>query len=253
MVGPQRDGRPASGRLVVVDAGVHTARSAHTLGCHIVFVQRPGAPVHELVDEFSGYYSVDFTGETFEAFVLEVLGPLAPTAVVSLSEDGAPPAALANSLLGTPGIRTDVLRRLAAGPGGAEADDTAERYAYTFSEAGVHRWVALVDEGARPTLPEHIVPERRLTPDEHDAVEAALTGFLDAAGLENGPARIRLRGRDGAVRVLGATATTGTDEEAELIRRLTRFDLVRAALGRAIEVAHDDTTSPARAQEATAR
>ncbi|KAB1140007.1 hypothetical protein F7R91_37660 [Streptomyces luteolifulvus] len=252
MVGPQRDTQPASERLVVIDASVRTARSAHTLGCHTVFVQRPGAPVHELVDDFSGYYNVDFTGETFEGFVLEVLRPLAPTAVVSLSDDGVLPAALANSLLGTPGTQADVLRRLTAGAVSGEADGTGEWSAYTFSEAGAHRWVALLDEGTQPTLLEHVVPERRLTSGEYDAVEAALTGFLDAAGLENGPARIRLRSRDGEVRVLGAAPTAGTDEEAELVRRLTGFDLVRASLGRALEIA-DDATSPARAQEGATR
>ncbi|MGW1614324.1 hypothetical protein ACWCQZ_33765 [Streptomyces sp. NPDC002285] len=253
MVGPQRNTQSASGRLVVIDASVRTARSAHTLGCHTVFVQRPGAPVHDLVDDFSGYYSVDFTGETFKEFVLEVLRPLAPTAVVSLSDDGALPAALANSLLGTPGTTADVLRRLTADAVGGEADDTGDRHAYTFSEAGAHRWVALVDDGFQPTLPEHVVPERRLTVGDHDAVEAALAGFLDAAGLQNGPARIRLRSRDGEVRILGATPTPGTDTEAELVGRLTGFDLVRASLGRALKLAGDDATSPARAQEGVTR
>ncbi|MGW2056450.1 hypothetical protein ACWCOZ_21500 [Streptomyces sp. NPDC001840] len=253
MVGPQRNTQPASGRLVVIDASVRTARSAHTLGCHTVFVQRPGAPVHDLVDDFSGYYTVDFTGETFKGFVLEVLRPLAPTAVVSLSDDGALPTALANSLLGTPGTRADVLRRLTVGASGGEADDTGGWYAYTFSEAGVHRWVALVDEGAQPTLPEHVVPERRLTSGEHDVIEAALTGFLDTVGLANGPARIRLRSRDGEVRVLGAAPTAGTDEEAEIVRRHTGFDLTRATLSRALRLAGDDATSPARVQEGATR
>jgi hypothetical protein len=232
---------------------VRTARIAHTLGCETVFVQRPGAPVHELVDDLSGYYSVDFTGKTFEGFVTEVLRPLGPTAVVSLSEDGALAAAAANSLLGTTGTRVDVVRRLMAGACGDEAGNATVRCAYTFSEAGAHRWVALVDEGAQPALAEHVVPERRLTPGEHDAIEAALSKFLDTAGLENGPARIRLLSRDGEVRILGATPTTGTDEEAELVRRLTGFDLTRATLRRALGPAEDGATSPARAQEGAIR
>ncbi|MFE4832204.1 hypothetical protein [Streptomyces sp. NPDC056672] len=253
MVEPQHNIQPASGRLIVIDASVRTARSAHTLGCHTVFVQRPGAPVHELVDDFSGYYSVDFTGETFKGFVLEVLRPLAPAAVISLSNDGALPAALANSLLDTPGTRADVLQRLTVDAMGGEVDDTGESYAYTFSEAGAHRWVALVDEGTQPTLPEHVVPERRLTSSEYDTVEAALTGHLDAAGVENGPARIRLRSRDGEVRILGAAPTAGTDEEAELVRQLTGFDLVRASLSRALELAGHDATSLAHVQERAGR
>ncbi|MEU1407137.1 hypothetical protein ABZ471_33155 [Streptomyces sp. NPDC005728] len=253
MVGPHRNTEPTPGRLVIIDASVRTARIAHTLGCHTVFVQCPGAPVHKLVDDFSGYYSVDFTGEAFTGFVMEVLRPLVPTAVVSLSDDGAPAAATANSLLGTPGTRVDVLQRLMAGASGGEADHAGERYAYTFSEAGAHRWVALVDEGAQPTLAEHVVPERRLTPGEHDVIEAALTGFLDTAGLENGPARIRLRSLDGEVRIIGATPTAGTDEEAELVRRLTGFDLTRSTLRRALGLADDNATSPARAHEGATR
>ncbi|MZD56777.1 hypothetical protein [Streptomyces sp. SID5606] len=244
---------PVYGRLVIVDASVRTARIAHTLGCHTVFVQRPGAPVHDLVDDFSGYYSVDFTGQAFEEFVVEVLSPLAPAAIISLSDDGVLPASIANSLLGTPGSPPDVVRRLIADPPGGKPDDAEESYAYTFSQAAAHRWVALLDAGAQPTLPEHVVPERRLTVAERDNIGVSLTQFLDTAGLEDGPARIRFCSRDGEVHILGATPTAGTDEEAELVRRLTGFDLTRATIDLARGIADDDATRSARAQEGATR
>ncbi|MEV6165595.1 hypothetical protein AB0L71_27505 [Streptomyces sp. NPDC052052] len=256
MVGPNQNTEPTTGRLVIIDANVRTARIAHTLGYHTVFVQRPGTAVHELVDDFSGYYTVDFTGEEFTGFVAEVLRPLGPTAVVSLSDDGVLPAAVASSLLGTPGTPVDVVHRLTSAP----SDDTdqadggaPEQYAYTFSEAGSHRWVALVDEGGSPSSPDHVAPERRLPPAEHSAVETALTGFLDAAGLRNGPARVTLRIRDGVPRITGATPTAGTDDEAELVRRLTGVDLTHAALARALGLAAGHDTSPVRAQEGATR
>ncbi|MFI7288291.1 hypothetical protein ACIBRY_16815 [Streptomyces anulatus] len=253
MVGPRPDTEPTTGLLVIIDASVRTARTAHTLGCRTVFVQRPGDPVHEVVDDFSGYYSVDFSGETFTGFVEEVLRPLAPAAVISLSDEGALPAALANSLLGTAGTPIEVVRRLTAGPPGDAAEGATERWAYTFSEAGAHRWVALVDRGASPTETEQVAPEQLLSSGDYDVIEAALKGFLDTVGLENGTARIRLRSQDGEVRVLGATSTAGTDEQAELVRRLTGFDLTRAALARAIGLVDDHLASSALAQKGATR
>ncbi|MFD6528745.1 acetyl-CoA carboxylase biotin carboxylase subunit family protein [Streptomyces sp. NPDC060184] len=114
MVGIQRNTEPGPGRLVVIDADVRAARAAHGLGRPLVFVQRPGSRADELVDDFSGYYTVDFAGEGFAEFVGEILAPLAPTAVVSLSEEGARAATLANSLLGTDATRVDEARRLLA-------------------------------------------------------------------------------------------------------------------------------------------
>ncbi|MFI5528227.1 hypothetical protein ACIA8O_06655 [Kitasatospora sp. NPDC051853] len=107
----------AGGRLVLVDAGPAAARAAHRLGCHTVFVQLPGSAPQELVDDRSGYYSVDFLGEGFPAFVEEVLRPLAPTGVVSPSARGRAPAALANALLGIDGSPAELARRAAAPAG----------------------------------------------------------------------------------------------------------------------------------------
>ncbi|MEU2071379.1 hypothetical protein [Streptomyces anulatus] len=251
MVGTGRNTTPTTGLLVVIDATTHTARTAHALGCRTVFVQRPGAPVHELVDDSSGYYSVDFTQTAlFTGFVEEVLRPLAPTAVISLSDEGAMPAARANAVLGTAGTPVEVIERLTAGMPD-EAAVGAERWAYTFSEAAEHRWVALVDEGAPPSSAEAMLPEQVLSPDEYDSVAAALKRFLDTAGLRNGPARIRLRSRDGELCVLDGAPTVGTDEQSELIRRITGFDLTRAGLAGAAGLADDRLTNSAHAQEAT--
>ncbi|OCC10717.1 hypothetical protein [Streptomyces sp. PTY087I2] len=246
MVGTAPDTAPATGLLVIVDATAHTARTAHVLDCRTVFVQRPGTPVHELVDDSSGYYSVDFTQDTlFTGFVEEVLRPLAPTAVISLSDEGARAAALANAVLGTAGTPVEVIERLAAGPPGEAAHGATDRWAYTFSEAGRHRWVALMGADASPLPAERVLPEEVLSADEYESVGAALNGFLDAAGLRNGPARIRLRGRDGEVRVLGGAPTVGTDEQSEFIRRHTGFDLTHAALAGAVGRADDRLTGPA--------
>jgi hypothetical protein len=119
VVAVDRDHRPGKGPLVVIDADVATARLAHALGYRTVFVQRPGAPVQALVDDHSGYYTVDFASDAFAGFVEEVLRPLAPTAVISRSGDGARPAELANALLATAGSAVEVTERLAgAGPPG---------------------------------------------------------------------------------------------------------------------------------------
>ncbi|AUY53132.1 hypothetical protein [Streptomyces sp. CB01881] len=99
-------------QLVVIDADARAARAARTLGCRIVYVQQPGSPVHELVDDDSGYYSVDFTGPKFAGFVGEVLRPLLPTAAVSLTAQGLAAADVVNSLLGTAGTPPGILQRL---------------------------------------------------------------------------------------------------------------------------------------------
>ncbi|MVO88938.1 hypothetical protein GPA10_30325 [Streptomyces sp. p1417] len=119
-------------RLVLIDADVAAARTAHSLPYQTFFVQRPGAPVQDLVDDHSGYYTVEFTHEhehgyeqeqehghehdpapkEFADFVDQVLRPLSPMAVVGLSPAGQRAAAVANSLLGTGGIPAEDLERL---------------------------------------------------------------------------------------------------------------------------------------------
>ncbi|MFH8991852.1 acetyl-CoA carboxylase biotin carboxylase subunit family protein [Streptomyces sp. NPDC017940] len=111
-------------RLVLIDASVAAARTAHSLPYQTFFVQRPGAPVQDLVDDHSGYYTVDFAADgaadgagdpvpqAFTDFVTRVLRPLAPMAVVGLSPAGQRAAAVANSLLGTAGVPAEDLERL---------------------------------------------------------------------------------------------------------------------------------------------
>ncbi|MFE6399643.1 ATP-grasp domain-containing protein [Streptomyces alboflavus] len=122
-------------RLVLIDASVAAARTAHSLPYQTFFVQRPGSPVQDLVDDHSGFYTVDFAQdsgpgdsglgdsepeasvpEAFTDFVTQVLRPLAPMAVVGLSPAGQRAAAVANSLLGTSGIATEDLERLTQSP-----------------------------------------------------------------------------------------------------------------------------------------
>ncbi|MFE7935690.1 ATP-grasp domain-containing protein [Streptomyces sp. NPDC057456] len=92
----------AESRLVVIGASVNIASVAHGIGCRTVFVQKPGSPVEKLVDTRSNLYSmVDF-----------VLRPLKPHAVVSLTETGLLPAAIAAERLGLPGVPPDVVTRL---------------------------------------------------------------------------------------------------------------------------------------------
>ncbi|WP_030559614.1 ATP-grasp domain-containing protein [Streptomyces aureocirculatus] len=119
-------------RLVLIDASVAAARTAHSLPYQTFFVQRSGSPVQDLVDDHSGYYTADYTADfaedfaedgagdgaedsvpkAFTDFVTQVLRPLAPMAVVGLSPAGRRAAAMANSLLGTAGVPPEDLERL---------------------------------------------------------------------------------------------------------------------------------------------
>ncbi|MER7485560.1 hypothetical protein ABTY20_06515 [Streptomyces sp. NPDC126497] len=263
MVGVGKASRLAGRRLVVIDASVRTARIAHSLGCHTVFVQSPGAPVQDLVDDYSGYYTVDFAGrpddgpegavgDEFAGFVEAVLRPLAPTAVVSLTARGLLPAAVANALLGTPGTPVEVLKRMAAGVTTA-GNGGREFTAYTFTRDGAHRWPALLDSQSPPVRAEGVVPEQCLSPQEYGAAQTALNRFLDATGLEHGPARIRLWTGGGEVRVTAADHFPGDDEEAALLLRLTGLDLTRWALGGPLGLQEADCDDRRESVEGNAR
>ncbi|MEU6275756.1 hypothetical protein ABZ871_25585 [Streptomyces populi] len=260
MVGADRTAQLAGRRLVVIDASVRTARIAHSLGCHTVFVQLPGAPVWDLVDDYSGYYTVDFAGtsgdgevgEGFTGFVEAVLRPLAPTAVVSLTARGLMPAAVANALLGTHGTPVEVLKRMAAGVTVAGSGGR-ELTAYTFTGDGTHRWPAVIDGQSPPARAEDVVPQQCLSAQEYDAAQTTLNRFLDSTGLENGPARIRLWTNGGEVRVTAAEHLPGDDEEAALLWRLTGLDLTRWALGRPLGLQEADCDDRRESVEGNAR
>lgn len=244
----------SSKRLVVIDADVHTARTAHALGCHTVFVQRPGSPVPDLVDDQSGYYSVDFTGKRFPEFVKEVLSPLAPTAVVSLSSAGLRPAALASAQLGTPGTPPAVADRLTRAVSGRQEPDGYEVILHAFSTDGVHRLLAITPQGPAATRPTASNMAAQLSGLQgHAAADAALTSYLDAAGLKNGPSRTRARLSDRAVRILSSHLGFDRPEEVDPLRVLTGIDLTRWALGWPLGLREEHCRISARSLETNIR
>ncbi|WP_308369135.1 MULTISPECIES: ATP-grasp domain-containing protein [unclassified Streptomyces] len=94
--------------LVIVGANPTVAREAAALPVELVHVQLPGAPA---LDPDSRVLTADFLDlPAFLAFTDEVLRPLAATAVVSLTELGLEPAALAARRLGVVGVDPAVVR-----------------------------------------------------------------------------------------------------------------------------------------------
>ncbi|MFJ9929806.1 ATP-grasp domain-containing protein [Streptomyces misionensis] len=88
--------------LVIVGANPTVARAAASLPGEPVHVQLPGAPA---LDPGTRVLTADFRDlPAFLTFTDEVLRPLRPTAVVSLTEFGLEPAALAARLLGVTGV-----------------------------------------------------------------------------------------------------------------------------------------------------
>jgi L-amino acid ligase C-terminal domain 2/ATP-grasp domain len=99
-----------TGAVIVIGANPTVQLAAETLPCDIVHIQLPGAPVADGLENAT-FHSVDFRDNAiFTEFVDRVLAPLAPAAVVSLTELGLAPAAAANARLGTPGTPPQVVR-----------------------------------------------------------------------------------------------------------------------------------------------
>lgn len=98
--------------LVILGANPTVARAAETLPSELIHVQLPGAPA--LDPDISGsrqVFTFDFReGPAFLTFVDDVLGPLKPTAIVSLTEPGLEPAAAAVQQLGVMGVAPGVVR-----------------------------------------------------------------------------------------------------------------------------------------------
>lgn len=95
--------------LVVLGADAAVARAAAGLPVDVVHVRLPGAA--PLDAPAAAYHAADYQhGPTFRAFVDEVLRPLAPAAVVSLTELGLEPAAAAARRLGAAGTPPEVVR-----------------------------------------------------------------------------------------------------------------------------------------------
>ncbi len=94
--------------LVIVGANPTVAREAAALPAESVHVQLPGAPA---LDPGARVLTADFLDlPAFLAFTDEVLRPLAPAAVVSLTELGLEPAALAARRLGVAGVDPAAVR-----------------------------------------------------------------------------------------------------------------------------------------------
>lgn len=98
--------------LVVVGASENIARIARKLDDDVVFVDAPGSGRRQASqDEGRRSFVVDWHDEAaLTEFAQRALAPLAPRAVVSVTEHGLVPAALLSAVLGTPGVPVDVVR-----------------------------------------------------------------------------------------------------------------------------------------------
>lgn len=98
--------------LVVVGASENIARVARKLDDDVVFVDTHGTGRRAASHDDGGRsFAVDWHNEAALAeFARRVLAPLAPHAVVSVTEHGLLPAALLSGVLGTPGVPVDVVR-----------------------------------------------------------------------------------------------------------------------------------------------
>ncbi|MFF8830096.1 ATP-grasp domain-containing protein [Streptomyces sp. NPDC015131] len=98
--------------LVIIGANPTVARAAETLPGDLVHVQLPGAPALDPdVTDKRRVFTTDFREPAaFRAFTDEVLAPLRPAAVVSLTEPGLEPAAAAAERLGVTGVAPAVVR-----------------------------------------------------------------------------------------------------------------------------------------------
>lgn len=123
---PVSDGGDAT--LVVVQATPEDAEAAHALGRPAVFVQQPGGPVEELLDDDALLHSLDYTADDFEEFVVRVLQPLSPRAVVTLDESARAAADRANDVLGVPRTTADeITARLRAAVRAVRERDAGRR------------------------------------------------------------------------------------------------------------------------------
>ena len=99
-------------RLMVIGASATIAAIARGIDPRTIFVQRAGSAVTDLIGPDSNLYSLDFTDERlFRGFLEQVARPLGVAAVVSVTEAGLRPAAVANEVLGTPGTPVGVVKR----------------------------------------------------------------------------------------------------------------------------------------------
>ncbi|MBS2965779.1 ATP-grasp domain-containing protein [Actinocrinis puniceicyclus] len=98
--------------LVILGANPPTARAAATLDCDVIHVQLPDAePLDPASRETSTVFTADFKDPlAFFPFVDEFIRPRSPAAIVSITEFGMEPAAVAAERLGVTGVASDVVR-----------------------------------------------------------------------------------------------------------------------------------------------
>ncbi|MFJ6392835.1 ATP-grasp domain-containing protein [Streptomyces sp. NPDC091972] len=309
-------------RLVVIGASVNIARVAREIGCRTVFVQQPGSPVEKLVDTRSNLYSVDFTDGRFIDFVDFVLRPLRPDAVVSVTERGLLPAAIAAEHLGLPGVPPAVVSRLrdktlmrahmqeklpsatvrfAEPASGVEAAaimrswdcdvivkpkdgtgsteirhftrpedlegvgclasvimeeyiDGPEYSAESFSIDGKHALLAVVEKHATDNFVElgHVVPAGTLGPGDAAKIEVAISEFLRAMGLTDGPAHTEFRISAGKVKIIESHNRVAGGSIPDLVHAVTGVNLKRWSLGWPLGLREADCRSQPTAAAAAA-
>jgi biotin carboxylase len=97
--------------LVVLGASENIARVARRLDEDVVFVDRTGStPCRTALTTPERSFVIDWDEAALARFAAEVLEPLAPDAVVSVTEEGLVPAAVLSSSLGRPALPVDVVR-----------------------------------------------------------------------------------------------------------------------------------------------
>ncbi len=99
--------------LVILGASPNVARVAGGLGLPLVHVLKPGSALGSMLRLGDRSYPVDYDDPAqWTDFVDTVLTALRPSAVVSITEGGLLPAAVASERLGTPGVPPEVVRLL---------------------------------------------------------------------------------------------------------------------------------------------
>lgn len=110
----------------------------------------------------------------------------------------------------------------------------SEYSAETFSVDGVHRLVAVTEKVIDPaTFVElgHVTPPPSLTSDDLHAIHGAISSFLSALGLHDGPAHTEFKLHDNTVRIIESHNRIGGDGISTLTRLVTGIDLVAWSVG----------------------
>lgn len=104
-----------------------------------------------------------------------------------------------------------------------------EYSAETFSGDGEHRVIAVTEKYIDPsTFVElgHVIPAPSLPGCSLPGIEAAISRFLDAIGLRDGPAHTEFKILDGEVKIIESHSRPGGDGITMLAQLVTGFDLI---------------------------